>query len=165
MNTDFYVSITPMVDPAVGYTAELERLGDESPSSRAPRAATARLRESSAYLILGQDLACSARGEPIEFLTLMATRLSLRLAAVVAGQGDFVTAGSPGHWTRRLSRAGPDARDHQQNLIHAIRSARLRSVRTRMRASSDCTRISGPRRSAHAPGMMEVGAEPIVTAA
>src|SRR5947207_8005408 len=29
MNTDVYVSITPMVEPAVGYTAELERLGDE----------------------------------------------------------------------------------------------------------------------------------------
>src|SRR5216117_607294 len=29
MNTDVYVSITPMAEPAAGYTAELERLGDE----------------------------------------------------------------------------------------------------------------------------------------
>src|SRR5437667_1197775 len=29
MNTDVYVSITPMAEPAVGRTAELERLGDE----------------------------------------------------------------------------------------------------------------------------------------
>src|SRR5438045_9395216 len=29
MNTDVYVSITPMLEPAVGYSAELERLGDE----------------------------------------------------------------------------------------------------------------------------------------
>ena len=29
MNTDVYVSITPMAEPAVGCTAELERLGDE----------------------------------------------------------------------------------------------------------------------------------------
>src|SRR5436190_921265 len=29
MNTDVYVSITPMAEPAAGYTAELERLGGE----------------------------------------------------------------------------------------------------------------------------------------
>ena len=29
MNTDVYVSITPMAEPASGCTAELERLGDE----------------------------------------------------------------------------------------------------------------------------------------
>src|SRR5260370_32356676 len=29
MNTDVYVSITPMAEPAAGCTAELERLGDE----------------------------------------------------------------------------------------------------------------------------------------
>ena len=29
MNTDVYVSITPMAEPAPGCTAELERLGDE----------------------------------------------------------------------------------------------------------------------------------------
>src|SRR5207237_2114307 len=29
MNTDVYVSIAPMAEPAVGCTAELERLGDE----------------------------------------------------------------------------------------------------------------------------------------
>src|SRR6266550_5604011 len=29
MNTDVYVSITPMAEPAIGCTAELDRLGDE----------------------------------------------------------------------------------------------------------------------------------------
>src|SRR5437762_5180260 len=46
MNTDVYVSITPMVEPAVGYTAELERLGDEIAELSAHLdAATARLLE------------------------------------------------------------------------------------------------------------------------
>src|SRR5437660_10293075 len=46
MNTDVYVSITPMAAPAVGYTAELERLGDEIAELSAHLdAATARLLE------------------------------------------------------------------------------------------------------------------------
>src|SRR6266403_1574698 len=46
MNTDVYVSITPMAEPAVGCTAELERLGDEIAELSAHLdAATARLLE------------------------------------------------------------------------------------------------------------------------
>ena len=46
MNTDVYVSITPMVEPAAGCTAELERLGDEIAELSAHLdAATARLLE------------------------------------------------------------------------------------------------------------------------
>src|SRR5438874_9077503 len=46
MNTDVYVSITPMAEPAVGCTAELERLGDEIAEISAHLdAATARLLE------------------------------------------------------------------------------------------------------------------------
>src|SRR5438132_14379278 len=46
MNTDVYVSITPMAEPAVGCTAELERLGDEiAELSAHVDAATARLLE------------------------------------------------------------------------------------------------------------------------
>src|SRR5437868_10013801 len=46
MNTDAYVSITPMAEPAVGCTAELERLGDEIAELSAHLdAATARLLE------------------------------------------------------------------------------------------------------------------------
>src|SRR3989440_885493 len=46
MTTDVYVSITPMAEPAVGYTAELERLGDEIAELSAHLdAATARLLE------------------------------------------------------------------------------------------------------------------------
>src|SRR5881227_4239589 len=46
MNTDVYVSITPMAEPADGYTAELERLGDEIAELSAHLdAATARLLE------------------------------------------------------------------------------------------------------------------------
>src|SRR5438309_7660061 len=46
MNTDVYVSITPMAEPAVGRTAELERLGDEIAELSAHLdAATARLLE------------------------------------------------------------------------------------------------------------------------
>src|SRR2546429_4497853 len=46
MNTDVYVSITPMAEPAPGCTAELERLGDESAELSAHLdAATARLLE------------------------------------------------------------------------------------------------------------------------
>src|SRR5437868_12348744 len=44
MNTDVYVSITPMAEPTVGCTAELERLGDEIAELSAHLdAATARL--------------------------------------------------------------------------------------------------------------------------
>src|SRR5258708_39061994 len=46
MNTDVYVSITPMAEPAAGCTAELERLGDEiAELSAYLDAATARLLE------------------------------------------------------------------------------------------------------------------------
>src|SRR5438477_342426 len=46
MNTDVYVSITPMAEPAPGCTAELERLGDEIAELSAHlAAATARLLE------------------------------------------------------------------------------------------------------------------------
>src|SRR5205823_353008 len=46
MNTDVYVSITPLADPAVGCTAELERLGGEMAGLSAHLdAATARLLE------------------------------------------------------------------------------------------------------------------------
>src|SRR5712664_3619182 len=46
MNTDVYVSITPMAEPAPGCTAELERLGDEIAELSAHLdAATARLLE------------------------------------------------------------------------------------------------------------------------
>jgi len=46
MNTDVYVSITPMAEPAVGCNAELERLGDEIAELSAHLdAATARLLE------------------------------------------------------------------------------------------------------------------------
>src|SRR5881398_680858 len=46
MNTDVYVSITPMAEPAAGCTAELERLGDEIAELSAHLdAATARLLE------------------------------------------------------------------------------------------------------------------------
>src|SRR5437763_15680236 len=46
MNTDVYVSITPMAEPTVGCTAELERLGDEIAELSAHLdAATARLLE------------------------------------------------------------------------------------------------------------------------
>src|SRR5438067_4836550 len=46
MNTDVYVSITPMAEPAIGCTAELERLGDEIAELSAHLdAATARLLE------------------------------------------------------------------------------------------------------------------------
>src|SRR5947207_1273676 len=46
MNTDVYVSITPMAEPADGCTAELERLGDEIAELSAHLdAATARLLE------------------------------------------------------------------------------------------------------------------------
>src|SRR5438270_13572151 len=46
MNTDAYVSITPMAEPAAGCTAELERLGDEIAELSAHLdAATARLLE------------------------------------------------------------------------------------------------------------------------
>src|SRR5436305_12901930 len=44
MNTDVYVSITPMAEPADGCTAELDRLGDEIAELSAHLdAATARL--------------------------------------------------------------------------------------------------------------------------
>src|SRR5256884_4044004 len=46
MDTDVYVSITPMAEPADGCTAELERLGDEIAELSAHLdAATARLLE------------------------------------------------------------------------------------------------------------------------
>jgi len=57
MNTDVYVSITPMAKPAPGCTAELERLGDEIAELSAHLdAATARLLELIRVSgLLGQD--------------------------------------------------------------------------------------------------------------
>ncbi len=162
MNTDVYVSITPMAEPADGCTVELERLGDEIAELSAHLdAATARLLELSREFDAraGWNTGFRSCAEWLSWrvgLDRGAARERLRVARALATLPRLAQALARGELSyakvraltrdRRAAARGGPGRDRRARRAHRARLASSRSI----------GRSAGDRAASHDPGAARV---------